>query len=72
MFIKTQTLEYRDNKDELECIASALYLLAEKRYTEVTALLIARQDRLAGTPRVVDYDPRRESAAAARLEALRP
>ena len=56
--IQNQTFDFKDNKEELEAIASALWLIGEKRYTDACAVLIARHDRLTAKPVLIPYDQR--------------
>jgi hypothetical protein len=58
--ITTQTFQYEGNEDERATLAEALRLLAEKRYAEATAVLIARHDKVCAAPTLKLYDQREE------------
>lgn len=59
-FVGTQTLEYREHRDELACLSRVLTLLQNKDICSAIELLIARQDHLTAeqTPSLKIYDPR--------------
>jgi hypothetical protein len=60
--ITTQTFDIQDNRDELEVISSALWLIGEKRYSEACSVLIARHDKLTAYPKLKIYDQREHRA----------
>lgn len=59
-FVQTQTLEYREHKEEIELLAQALHLLQERDINAAIQLLVARHDHLIADQRPIlkDYDPR--------------
>lgn len=57
--IQTQTFEFnKTKKDEMEVIASALWLIGQKRYDEAAKVLTARQDALTKDAELKLYDQR--------------
>ena len=57
-FVRTQTFDFHDNRDELQVLGAALEALRMKDYSLAAAVLIARQDKLTERPRLKDYNPR--------------
>ena len=64
-FIRTQTLEYREHREELDVLARALNLLEDRDVNGAIQVLLARHDHLIASQRPVlkDYDPRQERHA---------
>jgi hypothetical protein len=56
--IKTQTFAFKDCKDELMAIATALDMIGKKQYDEACKVLIRRHDELTKAPVLMDYDHR--------------
>jgi hypothetical protein len=62
--IQTQTFEFnKKDADELQTLASALWLIGERRYDEAAKVLIVRHDALTADPKLKLYDQREERAA---------
>lgn len=61
-FFKTQTLEYREHKEEIEVLARAMNLLEQRDVAGAIEVLVARHDHLIASQRPIlkDYDPRAE------------
>lgn len=59
-FFKTQTLEYPQNREEIEVLARALKLLQSHEVSAAIEVLVARHDHLIvdQRPLLKDYDPR--------------
>jgi hypothetical protein len=59
-FVGTQTLEYREHRDELACLSRALTLLQQNDVCGAKELLVVRHAQLIADqqPTLKVYDPR--------------
>jgi hypothetical protein len=61
--IQTQTFEFQGSDEERQFLHDVLWLMAERRYTDAQAMLIARHDKLTANPKLKLYDQREERHA---------
>ena len=59
-FVRTMTFEYNGKDEERNFLHDVMWLMAEKRYTEAQAMIIARHDKLTAEPKLKVYDQREE------------